>query len=122
MIKEITFYETTDGTRFDNYESAEIHQFKLDWSNLNENDVVLKDRLGGSASYEYWFNNFDSAFYVEIKSSFGQRFIHAAAENCELDTLPSLGRYRWDEDLEKWISFEEDFKRFNENWDKFTKS
>ena len=39
-----------------------------------------------------------------------------------VETISNLGRYRWDEDIENWISFEEDFKRFNENWDKFTRS
>lgn len=122
MIKEILVYETTDGQRFDDWEEANDHQFTLDWSNISENDVALKDRLGDKASYNYWADNFDSAFYVEIKSSLGQRFIHAIAENSGLDTISGLGRYRWDEGLENWISFEEDFKRFNENWDKFTKS
>lgn len=119
MIKEITVYETTDGTRFDDWEEAFNHQFTLDWSNLSENDVVIKDRLNGEATYDYWFNNFDTAFYVEIKSSLGQRFIDAAADNQGVETISGLGRYRWDEDLESWISFEEDFKRFNENWYKF---
>lgn len=122
MIKEITVYETSDGQRFDSRVQATTHQFTLDWSSLNENDVVLKDRRGDSASYDYWFDNFDSAYYVEIKSSLGQRFIDTAAENNGVDTICGLGRYRWDEDIENWISFEEDFKRFNENWDKFTKS
>lgn len=122
MIKKILVYETTDGQRFDDWEKANSHQFTLDWSNLSENDVVLKDRLGDEVSYDYWFDNFDSAFYVEIKSSLGQRFIHAIAENSGLDTISGLGRYRWDEGIDNWISFEEDFKRFNENWDKFTKS
>ena len=122
MIKEILVYETTYGQRFEDWEEANIHQFALDWSNLSENDVVLKDRLGDEVSYGYWFNNFDSAFYVEIKSSLGQRFIDVIAENSGLYTISGLGRYRWDEDIENWISFEEDFKRFNENWDKFTKS
>lgn len=122
MIKEITVYETTDGQRFDDWEEANKHQFTLNWSNLSENDVVIKDRDGDEVSYDYWFDNFDSAFYVEIKSSLGQRFIHAIAENSGLETISGLGRYRWDEDIENWISFEEDFKRFNENWDKFTKS
>lgn len=119
MIKEVTVYETTDGTRFDDWEEAFNHQFTLDWSNLSENDVVIKDRLNGEATYDYWFNNFDIAFYVEIKSSLGQRFIDAAADNQGVETISGLGRYRWDEDLESWISFEEDFKRFNENWYKF---
>lgn len=122
MIKRIEVFETTDGTRFDDWEEAFNHQFTLDWSNLSENDVVIKDRFGSEFSYDYWFNNFDTAFYVEIKSSLGQRFIDEAAENCGVDTIPSLGRHRWDEDIENWISFEEDFKRFNENWEKFTKS
>lgn len=122
MIKRIEVFETTDGTRFDDWEEAFNHQFTLNWSNLSENDVVIKDRFGGKASYDYWFNNFDSAFYVEIKSSLGQRFIDEAADNQGVDTISGLGRYRWDEDLESWISFEEDFKRFQENWDKFTKS
>lgn len=122
MVKEITVYETSDGSRFDSWVEATNHQFTLDWSNLSENDVVLKDRLGGSASYEYWFDNFDSAFYVEIKSSLGQRFIDEAAENGGVDTICGLGRHRWNEDIENWTSFEEDFKRFSENWDKFTKS
>lgn len=122
MIKKIEVYETTDRTRFDDWEKAFNHQFTLDWSNLSENDVVIKDRFGSENTYDYWFDNFDTAFYVEIKSSLGQRFIDAAADNQGVDTIPSLGRYRWDEDLEGWISFEEDFKRFNENWDKFTKS
>ena len=122
MIKRIEVFETTDGQRFDEWEVAFNHQFTLNWSNLSENDVVIKDRFGDKASYEYWFNNFDSAFYVEIKSSLGQRFIDEAAENCGVDTISGLGRYRWDEDAEDWISFEEDFKRFNENWEKFTKS
>lgn len=122
MIKKIEVYETTDGTRFDDWEEAFNHQFTLNWSNLSENDVVIKDRLGGEASYDYWFNNFDTAFFVKIKSSLGQRFIDAAADNQGVETISGLGRYRWDEDLERWISFEEDFKRFNENWDKFTRS
>ena len=122
MIKEILVYETTDGQRFDDWEEANNHQFTLDWSNLSENDVVLKDRLGDEVSYSYWFDNFDSAFYVEIKSSLGQRFIHAIAENSGLDTISGLGRYRWDEGVDNWISFEEDFKQFNEKWEKFTKS
>ena len=122
MIKEILVYETTDGQRFDDWEEANKHRFILNWSNLSENDVVLKDRLGDEVSYDYWFDNFESAFYVEIKSSLGQRFIHAIAENSGLDTISGLGRYRWDGSVDNWISFEEDFKRFNENWDKFTKS
>ena len=122
MIKEILVYETTDGQRFDDWEEANNHQFTLDWSNLSENDVVLKDRLGDEVSYSYWFDNFDSAFYVEIKSSLGQRFIHAIAENSGLETINGLGRYRWDEGVDNWISFEEDFKQFNEKWEKFTKS
>ena len=122
MIREVTVYETTDGVRFDSYENAEEHQFKLDWSYITENDVILKDNLGNKASFEYWLNNFDGAFFVEIKTPFGKRFIDSIAENCGVETLNSLGRYRWDEDLESWISFEEDFKRFNEKWDKFTKS
>ena len=122
MIKEITVYETTDGTRFDNYEKAEEHQFKLDWSCITEDDVVLKDSLGNKASFEYWLNNFDAAFFVEIKTPFGKHFIDHCAERCGVDTIEHLGRDRWDEDTENWISFEEDFKRFNENWDKFTKS
>ena len=122
MIKEVTVYETTDGTRFDNYEKAEEHQFKLDWSCITEYDVVLKDSLGNKASFEYWFNNFDAAFFVEIKTPFGKRFIDRCAERCGVDTIEHLGRDRWNEDTENWISFEEDFKRFNENWDKVTKS
>ena len=122
MIKEITVYETTDGTRFDTYQDAEDHQFILDWSCITENDVVLKDIHGNKASFEYWVNNFDGAFFVEIKTPFGKRFIDRCAEHCGVETLESLGRYRWDEEIEDWISFEEDFKRFNENWDKFTKS
>ena len=122
MIKEILVYETTDGQRFDDWEEANSHQFTLDWSNLSENDVVLKDQFGDEVSYDYWFDNFESAYYVEIKNSLGQRFIHAIAENSGLDTISGLGRYRWDEDIENWISFEEDFKRFHEKWDKFTKS
>ena len=122
MIKEITVYETTDGQRFDKWVEANSHQFTLDWANLSENDVVLKDIHGNKASFEYWDNNFDSAFYVEIKTPFGKRFIDRCAEHCGVETLESLGRYRWDECIEDWISFEEDFKRFNEEWDKFTKS
>lgn len=122
MIKEITVYETTDGVRFDSYENAEEHQFKLDWSCITENDVVLKDNLGNKASFEYWINNFDSAFFVEIKTPFGKRFIDRCAEHCGVETLEHLGRYRWDECIEDWISFEEDFKRFNERWGKFIKS
>ena len=122
MIKEITVYETTDSQRFDNWEEAFSHQFTLNWSNLSENDVVIKDRDGDKVSYDYWLNNFDNAFYVEIKSSFGQRFINEAASKEGVETISNLGRYRWDEDIENWISFEEDFKRFNENWDKFTRS
>lgn len=122
MIKEVTVYETTDGTRFDSYENAEEHQFKLDWSCITEGDVVLKDIHGNKASFEYWLNNFDSAFFVEIKTPFGKRFIDRCAEHSGVETLEHLGRYRWDECIEDWISFEEDFKRFNEEWDKFTKS
>lgn len=122
MIKEITVYETTDNQRFDNWEEAFSHQFTLNWSNLSENDVVIKDRDGDKVSYDYWLNNFDNAFYVEIKSSLGQRFINEAASKEGVETISNLGRYRWDEDIENWISFEEDFKRFNENWDKFTRS
>ena len=122
MIKEITVYETTDGVRFDSYENAEEHQFKLDWSYITEGDVVLKDNLGNKASFEYWFNNFDSAFYVEVKTPFGKKFIDKIAGLEGVDTVSGLGRYRWDEDIENWISFEEDFKRFNERWDKFTNS
>lgn len=122
MIKEITVYETTDNQRFDNWEEAFSHQFTLNWSNLSENDVVIKDRDGDKVSYDYWSNNFDNAFYVEIKSSLGQRFINEAASKEGVETISNLGRYRWDEDIENWISFEEDFKRFNENWDKFTRS
>ena len=122
MIKEVTVYETTDGTRFDSYENAEEHQFKLDWSCITEDDVVLKDSLGNKASFEYWLNNFDAAFFVEIKTPFGQRFIDHCAERCGVDTIEHLGRDRWDEDIENWISFEEDFKQFNEKWEKFTKS
>ena len=122
MIKEVTVYETTDGTRFDNYEKAEEHQFKLDWSCITENDVVLKDIHGNKASFEHWLNNFDSAFFVEIKTPFGKCFIDCCAERCGGETLEHLGRYRWDECIEDWVSFEEDFKRFNEEWDKFTNS
>lgn len=122
MIKEITVYETTDSQRFDNWDEAFNHQFTLNWSNLSENDVVIKDRDGDKVSYDYWLNNFDNAFYVEIKSSLGQRFINEAASKEGVETISNLGRYRWDEDIENWISFEEDFKRFNENWDKFTRS
>ena len=122
MIREITVYETTDGVRFDSYENAEEHQFKLDWSCITESDVVLKDVFGNKESFEHWFNNFDSAFYVEVKTPFGKKFIDEIADLEGVDTIPGLGRYRWDEDIENWISFEEDFKRFNENWDKFTKS
>ena len=122
MIKEVLVYETTDGTRFDTWEEASDHQFNLDWSNISEDDVILKDQLGEGASFEYWSNNFDSAFYVEIKTPFGKRFIDSIAENGGLETLETLGRHRWDGDSEEWISFEEDFKRFNENWNKFTKS
>ena len=122
MIKEITVYETTDGTRFDNYERAEEYQFKLDWSYVTEDDVVLKDAPGNKASFEHWLNNFDRAFFVDIKTPFGKRFIDRCAERCGVDTIEHLGRYRWDECIEEWISFEEDFKRFNEEWDKFTKS
>ena len=122
MIKEITVYETTDGTRFDNYENAAEYQFKLNWSYVTENDVVLKDSLGNKASFEYWFNNFDEAFFIEIKTPFGKRFIDRCAEHCGLETIEHLGRYRWNEGVEDWISFEEDFKRFNENWNKFMNS
>ena len=122
MIKEVTVYETTDGVRFDSYENAEEHQFKLDWSYITEDDVILKDNLGNKASFEYWLNNFDGAFFVEIKTPFGKRFIDHCSEHCGVETIEHLGRYRWDEDTEDWISFEEDFKRFNEKWDKFTKS
>ena len=122
MIKEITVYETTDGTHFNSYEEAEEHQFKLDWFCITEDDVILKDNLGDKASFEYWLNNFDKAFFVEIKTPFGKRFIDRCAEHCGVDTIEHLGLHRWDEDIENWISFEEDFKRFNENWDKFTKS
>lgn len=122
MIKEITVYETTDSQRFDNWDEAFNHQFTLNWFNLSENDVVIKDRDGDKVSYDYWLNNFDNAFYVEIKSSLGQRFINEAASKEGVETISNLGRYRWDEDIENWISFEEDFKRFNENWDKFTRS
>lgn len=122
MIKEITVYETTDSQRFDNWDEAFNHQFTLNWSNLSENDVVIKDRDGDKVSYDYWLNNFDNAFYVEIKSSLGQRFINEVASKEGVETISNLGRYRWDEDIENWISFEEDFKRFNENWDKFTRS
>ena len=66
MIKEVTVFETTDGQRFPTWDEAYEHQFTLNWSNLSENDVVIKDRFGDKASYEYWFNNFDSAFYVVI--------------------------------------------------------
>ena len=120
MVKEITIYETTDGTRFDTYKDAEEHQFKLDWSYVTENDVVLKNNFGKKASFRYWLNNFDDAFFVEIKTPFGKRFIDRCAELCGVDTIKHLGRYRWDKDTENWISFEEDFKRFNENWNKFT--
>lgn len=122
MIKEIAVYETTDGQRFDTWDEAYEHQFVLDWSCISENDVVIKDRLGDRAPYDYWFNNFDSAFYVEVKTPFGKKFIDKIADLEEVETIPSLGRYRWDEDIKNWISFEEDFKRFNEKWDKFMNS
>ena len=97
MIKKITVYETTDGTRFNNCEKAEEHQFKLDWSCITENDVILKDSLGNKASFKHWFNNFDSAFFVEIKTPFGKRFIDRCAEHCGLETIEHLGCYRWNE-------------------------
>ena len=122
MIKQVIVYETTDGTRFDSYENAAEHQFRLDWSCITEKDVILKNNLGKKASFEYWLNNFDSAFFAEIKTPFGKRFIDRCAERCGTETIEHLGRYRWDRETENWISFEEDFKRFNENWDKFTES
>lgn len=122
MIKEVTVYEASDGERYDSWAEAIAHQFTLDWSHINSTDVIIKDKLGSIATYEYWLNNFDSAFYVEIKTPFGLRFIDCIAENCGVETLDNLGRYRWDEEIESWISFEEDFKRFNENWNKFMNS
>lgn len=122
MIKEVTVFETTDGQRFPTWDEAYEHQFALDWSCISEKDVVLKDKFGDTKPHEHWFNNFDSAFYVEVKTPFGKRFIDRIADLEGVDTVSGLGRYRWDEDLEGWISFEEDFKRFNENWEKFTKS
>lgn len=122
MIKEVTVYETTDGQNFSTWDEAYEHQFVLDWSCISEKDVVLKNKFGNTESYKYWFNNFDSAFYVEVKTPFGKKFIDKIADLEGVETITNLGRYRWDEDIENWISFEEDFKRFNEKWDKFINS
>ena len=119
IIREITVYEAEDGTRFDNYEEAERYQISKDFWNLTDDDVIIKDGFGIKYNKEYWLTHFDEAFFVEIKNSLGKKFIDTIAEMQGLETIDGLGRYRWCEDKEEWISFDKEFRTFLEVWEQY---
>lgn len=121
-VEEITKYRASDGTEFEEEEKAFAYEIGLVTKKINPEDIIVKNRFGNILYLKDLWWTIDSAFYAEIKSEVALDFFNEASESMGTQTLESIGTYRYCEVRDKWISIQEDFQEFLQEWKIYNKN
>lgn len=112
MIKEIRYWETSDGSQFDTEEEAEEYEI----ASMKGNDLILYDSSGSETNY---LSNYDSVFYIDVKNGQGIKTLKKLADYWNInpcDLPQEIGLFQFNEIEEEWMNAKEWIENEMKKW------
>ena len=122
---EKTVYVANDGKVFESEEKCRMHETS-DLFSAAKKYIHLMNSNGIIRDFDCW-EELEKviecyAYYITIDDDIDKNLLRNIDDFLKsyyglYAHLPSnSGEYRWNEEEEEWISYEEDFKKFSHNW------
>ncbi len=121
---EKTMYIANDGTTFEDEEDCREYEARMEFSDILQS-VILFSEDGEVINFENnldaFYEALDEAIFIRIPSSLKDERIKNFSDTVyELDGKPfptTTGLYRWDYNMDEWVSFKAETHRLIEMWE-----